>query len=63
LFALGLPLGSSSTINPSADSHFQEDVLYEYAKKTMDADLVNIERNPVPKKQDKIVLSFNYIYT
>jgi AcrR family transcriptional regulator len=40
----------------------KEDVLYEYAGKSMDTDLLSIERNPVPNKQDKIVLSFNYAY-
>jgi AcrR family transcriptional regulator len=40
----------------------KDDVLYEYARDTMNTDFVSIEKNNDSKKLDAIVLVFNYNY-
>jgi AcrR family transcriptional regulator len=40
----------------------KDDVLYEYARNTMNTDFLSIERNHDPQKQDAIILTFNYNY-
>jgi AcrR family transcriptional regulator len=40
----------------------KDDVVYEYAKKTMAANVLVIEKNQDLKKQDVIMLTFNYNY-
>jgi AcrR family transcriptional regulator len=40
----------------------KDDVLYEYARNTMNANFLSIEKNQDSKKQDSIVLTFNVNY-
>jgi AcrR family transcriptional regulator len=40
----------------------KDDVVYEYARKTMTANVLTIEKNKDSKKQDAIILTFNYSY-
>jgi AcrR family transcriptional regulator len=40
----------------------KDDVVYEYARKTMAANVLSIEKNKDSKKQDAIILTFNYNY-
>ncbi|MDR1443566.1 MAG: TetR/AcrR family transcriptional regulator [Treponema sp.] len=40
----------------------KDDVVYEYAKNTMNTNFLNIEKNQDSKKQDAIILTFNYNY-
>jgi AcrR family transcriptional regulator len=40
----------------------KDDVLYEYARNTMNTDFLSIEKNQDQKKYDTIILLFNYNY-